>query len=233
MVKSISYFPRYAKVLTSTLLIGSPVAYLVYLHNSLSSTINHARQRGVLTSSTAPGISSIPASAFLSTHSMVHDRAYKAVPVSRVPAVKKDELITLYLRHTMGFFSSRFPQSYLLRFVVPFEQKKTFSEDHISNLDFKEGDVVCGLYRVTARTKNKVEFEMTPVGIVQGGRMSIGIQRKGDEWICSSETVMWKKAGEKELMPLERRAIRWMHELAAWWLLEAGTRYLIDLKKSN
>jgi len=133
----------------------------------------------------------------------------------------------------MGLFSSRFPQAYLLRLVSTPDERKTFQQGHISTLNFVEGDIVCGVYRVAARTESKVEFEMKPMGIVQGGRLVIGIEANGDELVCSSETVMWKRAGEKRLMPLEMGVARWMHELASWWLLDSGTRYLAALKQTS
>ena len=40
------------------------------------------------------------------------------------------------------------------------EEQRSFKASHLSSLNFNEGDLVCGVYRVIARTKNKVEFEM-------------------------------------------------------------------------
>lgn len=131
----------------------------------------------------------------------------------------------------MSLFSRRFPQAYILRLISTQENRKTFNPIYISTLDFKEGDVVNGLYRVAARNGGKVEFDMAPIGILKGGRMVIGVERRGEELICSSRVVMWKEAGEKGSMPLERAVPMWLHEIVSWWLLDSGTRYLTELGK--
>lgn len=228
-----SCLARYPKVVASVLVIGCPVTYLLYLHRSLARTTQRTSKQGVLTASTSHNISSIPPSDLTSEYFMVHDRAYKFIPASRFPALEQDELLTMYLRHTMSLFSSRFPQAYLIRMVCSPEEKATFNQDYIRKLDFKEGDLVNGMYRVVVRTKGKVEFEIKTMGIVRGGRMVIGVEEKADEWECSSETAMWKRVGEKKPMPLEKGLLKWSHELASWWLLDSGTKYLMGLKKDN
>ncbi|RDL38548.1 uncharacterized protein BP5553_02888 [Venustampulla echinocandica] len=224
---------RHPKIVASVLVIGCPVTYLLYLHRSLSRTTSRTSKQGLLTESTSHSISSIPSSDLTSEYFMVHDRAYKSIPASLFPALGQEELLTTYLRHTLSLFSSRFPQAYLIRMVSTPEEKRTFKHDYIRALDFKEGDLVCGAYRVAVRTKGKVEFEIKTMGIVKGGRMVISIEEKADEWECSSETVMWKRVGEKSPMPLERGILKWSHELASWWLLDSGTRYLMGLKKQS
>jgi hypothetical protein len=232
MGQHISHLTKHPRLLVSTLLISTPIAYLIYLHKTLSQTTHHVQRRGRLTPLTAPNITSIPDSAFRSEHHMIHDLASKSIPASRIPSLSQQELLVLYLRHTMRLFSSRFPQAYMLRLISPKEDRISFASKYISNLEFIEGDLVCGMYRVVARTACTVEFEMKPVGIVKGGRMVVGVERNGEEWVCSSKTLMWKDAAEKGLMPLELRAMRWLHELAAWWLLDSGTRFLRGLKKT-
>lgn len=228
-----SYLGRHPKLLASAVLISSPIAYLIYLHKSLAQTTHHVQNRGLLSKSSASGICSIPPSALESKQYMIHDRASKSISISLVPSLSQQELLTLYLRHTMRLFSTRFPQAYLLRLISSPEGRASFTASHISSLDFIPGDLVCGMYRVTLRTEHTVEFEMKPVGVVKGGRMVIGIVQNSDELLCSSETIMWKDAGEKGLMPLEMGVARWMHELASWWLLDSGTRFLKAFKKSN
>ena len=115
------------------------------------------------------------------------------------------------------------------------EQKRSFKKAYISALDFKEGDLVCGVYRVLLRRKDRVEFEirMNGVDFVEG-RLVISFEGKekedGDEVVFCSETFMWRKADEVRRMPLERRGIRWLHETAAWWLVDSGVKYLVDLE---
>jgi hypothetical protein len=158
--------------------------------------------------------------------------AQLSIPASKVPDLSLDELIILYIKHTMSRFA-RLPQAYLLKTISDTEKRKTFETDYVTTLDFKEGDLVNGIYRVKARSEGKIEFELMPIGVVKGSRLVIGIERKGDDFVCSSETVMWKDAGEKGLMPLERSVTKWMHEIAAWWLLRSGTKYLMSLKKNQ
>jgi len=128
---------------------------------------------------------------------------------------------------------SRLPQAYLLKTIADPEERKTFEVDYITTLEFKEGDLVHGFYRVIARSEGKVEFALKPLGVVKGSRLVIAIERRADEFVCSSETVMWKDAGEKGLMPLERRLAKWMHEIASWGLLRSGTKYLMSLKEGT
>ncbi|KAG4443284.1 hypothetical protein IFR05_001228 [Cadophora sp. M221] len=229
MDRYISYLARYPKTLATTLLIGYPIANVLYLHWSLSRIIQHGKESQRLTSRVKKTVSSIPEEAFSADHVMVHDWAQRSIPASKVPDLSLDELITLYLRHTMSQFS-RLPQAYLLKTIADAEERKTFETDYISTLDFKEGDLVHGIYRVIARSGGEVEFALKPLGVVKGSRLVIAIERKGDEFVCSSETVMWKDAGERGLMPLERGIMKWMHEIAAWGLLRSGTKYLMSLK---
>lgn len=129
---------------------------------------------------------------------------------------------------------ARMPQAYVMKAIATPEERKTFEPSFIETLDFKVGDVVQGMYRVIARSEGKVEFEMTPlVGVMRGGRLVISIERIGDELVCGSETVMWKDAGEEEKMHLEKGVVKWLHEIASWGLLKAGTKYLMNLKKEK
>jgi len=213
-----------------------PLAYILIfrpLHRSLSRSTTHTTTQTRLTPSLTQNISSIPASAFNSPHTAIHDCAYRTVPASLVPDLLEQELLKLYLRHTMGTFSSKFPQAWILRRLVTPERRKTFARSHISALHFEEGDVVCGVYKVVARRGGRVEFamEMPKMGVVRGGRLVVSVERKGEEVVCGSETVMWKDAKEKRKMPLEGGFGKWAHEMAAWWLLDSGVWFLQKIKK--
>ncbi|GIK07591.1 hypothetical protein Aspvir_003257 [Aspergillus viridinutans] len=98
-----------------------------------------------------------------------------------------------------------------------------------SRLDFKEGDLVCGAYRVILRTPGKVEFELKPLGAVRA-RLAITITEKDDQMVFMNETLMWKPKGEKGVMLLETAVGKWLHELTAWWMVDSGVKYLKDLK---
>lgn len=97
---------------------------------------------------------------------------------------------------------------------------------------FKEGDVVCGFYTVVLRTEEKVEYALKPLGPVNG-RLVISVEQKGNETVFSSQTVMWKGQHDKIMMPLERSVMKWLHELASWWLLDLGTHYMTSLEKQK
>ena len=73
MDRYISYITRYPKTLATALLIGYPIANVVYLHWSLSRTIQHGKESKRLTSAVKKTISSIPEEALSSDHVMVHD----------------------------------------------------------------------------------------------------------------------------------------------------------------
>lgn len=115
------------------------------------------------------------------------------------------------------------------------EQKRTFKKSHIAALDFQKGDVACGVYHVNVRRRDKVEFEIRMHGVdFVEGRLVIRFQEVEQEGkdliIFFSETCMWRRVDEKRRMPLERRGLRWMHETAAWWLVDSGVKYLMDLE---
>jgi len=228
-----SYLRRYPKLLASALLIGAPIANIFYTHWSLSRFVQHGKELKRLTPSVKKTISSIPDEALSTENVMFHDWAQRSIPVSKVPDLSSDELVILYLRHTMSRFA-RMPQAYVMKAIATPEERKTFEPSFIETLDFKVGDVVQGMYRVIARCEGKVEFEMTPlVGVMKGGRLVISTERKGDELVCGSETVMWKDARDKEKMHLEKGIVKWFHEIASWGLLKAGTKYLMSLKEKD
>ncbi|KFX91908.1 hypothetical protein V490_05661, partial [Pseudogymnoascus sp. VKM F-3557] len=81
----------------------------------------------------------------------------------------------------------------------------------------------------------KVEFEMVMAkekreGAPEG-RLVVGGKEVGDEWEWWSETVMWIEDGG--MMPLEKKTVGLLHEVAAWWLLGRGVSYLQGLKKAE
>lgn len=137
------------------------------------------------------------------------------------------------VRRNMTAFS-RFPQALVLAMAskTP-EQKESFKAGYLAALDFEVGNLVCGVYQVVVRRWDRVEFEikMETVDFVQA-RLAISFEESSQEGnvVFCSETVMWKRADEGRKMPLERPVLRWMHETAAWWLMDSGVRYLVDLE---
>ncbi|KAH8667343.1 hypothetical protein BGZ60DRAFT_409057 [Tricladium varicosporioides] len=224
---------QYPKLLISVALVGTPITYLIYLHQSLSRKINHVSKKGILTSTTTHRVSTIPTSAISSDHLMYYDMSSIVIRKTLLPSVSKGELLTMYLRHNMCLFSSRFPQAWILRLMCTREERASFTQGYLQNLKFEEGDLVNGVYRILVRSGGKVELELKTAGAMQGGRLLIEIVESGDNYMFVNETVMWKEAGEKAQMPMERGLAKGLHELASWWLLDAGTRFLIGLKEQK
>ncbi|KFY43703.1 hypothetical protein V495_03835 [Pseudogymnoascus sp. VKM F-4514 (FW-929)] len=233
-----SRLTAHPKLLVSALAVAAPIAYLSYLHYSLAQTTSHVRSSGPLTRAAVSDISSVPSSVLGGEYRMVRDRAWKRVPKEEMPRLGGEEMLKLYLRETMGLFAKRFPQAYLLR-VVAQGGAKTFEKEYIDGCTFAEGEVVAGVYKVVKNEGGekgaKVEFEMVMAkekreGAPEG-RLVVGGKEVGDEWEWWSETVMWIEDGGK--MPLEKKTVGLLHEVAAWWLLGRGVSYLQGLKKAE
>ena len=97
------------------------------------------------------------------------------------------------------------------------------------SLDYNEGDIACGLYRVAARTPNSVEFEFLPPAPVTG-RLVLSYEEKDANILFITETAMWKTKDNKVPFPLEVSFLKYLHEMAAWWLIDSGVRYLMDME---
>lgn len=261
------------------------LASLYYLHNKLGRSTQHISRSGTLASfSISDRVDTVPESVFSTGQFFsLYDRAWRAVPKGTLPEVddlpselgsesdtadnpdqsddqnlKCGRLLTLYLRHTMTQFSRVLPQAWILWLMSPAGSlhRRSFQPAYIQRLDFREGDVVCGMYVVKLRTTNKVEFDIRPPTSTSrptnssgagddsktgrsgmNARLVISIQEgKGDEdadkYIFSSDTIMWKAADDDGVvLPLEKAPVKWMHELAAWGLLDSGVRYLQGLKR--
>lgn len=226
-------------IFTATSIITSSSAIYFYIfHERLSKRIAHKSHLGTLSTATKPpSIESIPEAVFGDEYFTLYDYASKSVPRACLPESETtDMLFTKLVRRNMRAFS-RFPQALVLAMAskTP-EQKRSFQTGYLAALDFEVGDLVCGVYRVVARKRNRVEFEITmeTVDFVQG-RLAISyeesssLEAEGEVLFCS-ETVMWKRADEVRKMPLERPVLKWMHETAAWWLMDSGVRSLTDLE---
>jgi len=96
---------------------------------------------------------------------------------------------------------------------------------------------VCGVYRVAARKEDSVELEMSRGDVV--GRLVIGyvVDKEQDTVTFSNETVMWSRKDEDGggggKIPLENRVVRFFHEMTAWWLMDSGVCYLMDMDGSE
>ncbi|RMZ75368.1 hypothetical protein DV738_g5507, partial [Chaetothyriales sp. CBS 135597] len=165
-----------------------------------------------------------------------------------------EELLTRYLRHTMVEFQ-RFPQAWVLWLVTAAAaggkegRRRTFDKRYLASLPFEAGDVVNGVYKVLGREGSVVVFGMAQ-GAVEGRMVvSIGDERERldartgawvavaqvegggdkdeqDRAVVKNELFMWVKRSEGVVMPMERSVPRWLHEVANWWLMDEGTRWL-------
>ncbi|KAN0111108.1 hypothetical protein V8E51_007495 [Hyaloscypha variabilis] len=227
MTRDMAFFRPSTGLITSAIIIGTPIVYLSFVHARLSQRIHHTTKKGTATATEIINVESISHSVIEEKCFMIHDIASKPVRKELLPTLDTNTLLTTFIRNTMTRFSS-FPQAWLLRLI---SDHTTFKKTYIEKLEFKDGDVVCGVYRVVLRTEEKVELLMKQ-GSVEG-RLVVGIEPKGEDMVFYSETVMWKGKDDKTVMPLERAVPKWLHELASWRLLDLGTNYLVDLRKSS
>ncbi|KAJ5160255.1 uncharacterized protein N7482_007259 [Penicillium canariense] len=221
-------------VTVSTVITGGSAIYFYMLHRRLSSRIEHKSHRGKLSASCPKPIEmeSIPETVFTDRYFALYDHASQSVQRPSLPKnVSTDQLLTKLVRRNMTAFS-HFPQALMIRLVsrAP-EEQRSFKASYISSLDFDQGDLVCGVYRVIARSKNKVEFEIKMKNMeFINGRLAISFREMESAVVFSSETLMWRRSEETQSMPLEKPLLRWMHETAMWWLIDSGVRYLVEME---
>ncbi|KAK2773468.1 hypothetical protein FQN53_004147 [Emmonsiellopsis sp. PD_33] len=233
--KTLNLALTYPKTLTTLLVLGTPTIYFLRLHRQLSRKIQHSRRTGSLSSfPLTTNVRSIPAGTLTSPTRAVYDTATLSLPASSLPSehdLPAEELLTHYLRRNMQNFSW-FPQARLLRLTSrTAAEKQTFEPGYLQRAGFREGELICGIYTVVGRRGGVVEFELKPTGAMRG-RLVISVERRGEggdgEVVFGSETVMWKGEGEKGVLPLEVGLLRFLHEMAAWWLLVSGTGWLVE-----
>lgn len=217
---------------TTAVLTGSSAVYFYVFHQRLSARIRHQSHCGKLSSSHQPvDITSVPDSVFSEEYFALHDRSSKSVPRACLPGnVPLELLLTKLIRRNMSAFA-HFPQALALRlFSKSSEERQSFKAAHLATLDFRVGDLVCGVYRVSARSSNKVEFEISMKNMdFVSGRLAVSYHDQGEEVLFCTETLMWRRADEAQTMPIENPFLRWLHETAAWWLIDSGVKYLVDL----
>lgn len=248
--------PLREKMLPTTLLLATTTTTLIL---ALYLTTKHARLKSRVTSTLLPASALKSATlASLPKHLLDNPEQYRilyyrdTIPLPSNGSLhgRSDagaELFTRLMRHNIRTFSLWTPQSWILYsyFLLSPEQRTSFSAAHIAALDFAEGDLVCGVYRVLARSAMGCEMGMSTSGSMGlpesfGGRLvtrveeALNAEREGEgdgrQWLVT-ETLQWvlhTSAAEKKnfKLPLERSPMRWMHELASWGLLVSGARWL-------
>ncbi|KAI9928437.1 hypothetical protein ASPWEDRAFT_38722 [Aspergillus wentii DTO 134E9] len=207
-------------------LTGSSAVYFYFFHRSLAKRLQHSSHHGTLPSSLSSSISSIPDPIYTERYYSIVDHVSRTVPRRLLPPKDPSLLLTLLLRRNMIAFA-RFPQALMIRLVTGDYQ--SFKPSHINSLDMKEGDVVCGVYRVKHREPTRVEFEMQNMKF-GGGRLVVSVSEQDGQVVFSNHTVMWRLKEEKGRLPLEWALVRFVHEVSAWWVVDSGVRYLMDLE---
>ena len=215
-------------LLVPPVVIGSALVYLFLLYQRLASRILHTSHAGTLRNCVSNTITSIPKAIYTEEYRSVYDHASRPVPRRLLPGTAPEELFTKLVRRNMSTFVL-FPQAWAIWATTPFAQRHTFKASYIDSLDFQEGDIVCGLYRVIVRTSNTVELEFMEPAPVQG-RLVINFQEIDATLAFSTGMAMWENRNDKTIMPLERPVARPLHQMTAWWLLDSGVRYLMDLQ---
>jgi hypothetical protein len=220
-------------VTATAVLTGSSAIYFYIFHKKLSARIQHRSHCGKLATSPKPcEIESIPEPVFTDKYFTRYDRSSKSVARYLLPScMTTEQLFTKLVRRNITAFT-HFPQALMIRMTCKTaEELQSFQASHISSLDFNKGDLVSGVYRVIARSTNKVEFEMEMKNMeFVHGRLALSFEEKDGNVTFSSETVMWRRADETRTMPLEIRVVRFVHETSTWWLIDSGTKYLMDLE---
>ena len=148
---------------------------------------------------------------------------------------------------------SKMPQAYLLRLMAPSDARETFTKEYLDIIDFKVDDLVNGSYRVVYRDHGTCVFGML-YGPVEG-RLVVSIEdetskldhqtgersklyKEGDidedaVTISKNQLFIWVAKDAKVIMPMERSLPRWVHETAAWWMMDSGIKYLCSLRQKE
>jgi hypothetical protein len=218
---------------SGTITLASVYLYARYYHQSLASQVSHqavdttgrkrARENGEL--------ETLPTDLLENPQifRIIHDRDEKTLDDAQIfDHNNVEELFTKLVRRNMTCFA-KLPQSWMLSMMAKTpEQKVSFKQSHLLGIDYVEGDLFCGFYRVIKRDALKVEINMEPppgAGPLRG-RLVVSLNRRGGEAFLRTETLQWVEADAKVALPLERAPIRFMHEMASWWLLVSGAAFI-------
>ena len=220
-------------ILLVSALLTFTVSSLYILHRTLNSKL-HASHQSTIPTAISARIRSIPEDVLTSQdkYTKFYDRSLRSVPRRLLPDAPLPGLLTCLLRRNFTAFA-HFPQAWILRLSTPSHDRHTFSSDYLHSSDFKEGDRICGVYRAVVRTDNQVELAMARGAVT--GRLVIGYEYDEDKEMVhfSNETVMWLPKDKGGNIPLENPFLRFLHEMAAWWLMASGVRFLMDLEGAD
>jgi hypothetical protein len=223
-------------VSTGAVTLAGVFLYARYLHGSFRSQVQHRSMdaTGRRAASKNGELETLPKE--LLDHPedfrIIHDRDEKKLAHSEVfESGHAEELFTKLTRRNMAAFSN-LPQSWMMSAMAKTpEQRHSFMKSHLHEIDYREGDLFCGFYRVIKRSPFKVEIDMEPppgVGPLSG-RLIVSLNRSAGGAVLRTETLQWIEKSSNTALPLERPSIRFMHEMATFWLLVSGAAYLESL----
>jgi hypothetical protein len=221
---------------TGILGLASAIAYTKHKHSSLEAKLyrhtvlpqerEQEREKG--------NLQSIP-QALLGTQeapALLHEKCSIAIPNYTI-SNDSPKHFTQLLRHNMISFA-RLPQAWIFWLVMP-KQRHTFSQAYIERLDFIEGDLVCGVYRVVKASATCVEMGMKvpPRFGAVGGLLVVRLQANPDSGVSMiTETLQWTLDGTIKDLPLSKPLPKFLHEFASASLLASGAGFLENLHGS-
>lgn len=215
---------------------ASVVLYVRYLHQRYLSQVQHQAvdAAGRQAAYENNELETLPQELldYPQMYRIVHDRDEKKLTgFHPLDHDNVEKLFTKLIRRNMTAFS-HLPQSWMMSLLAKTpEQKESFKKSHLLTIDYQEGDLYCGFYRVMKRSPFKIEVNMEPpldAGPLQG-RLVVSLDQGSDGALLRTETLQWIEADSKMALPLERAPIRFMHEMASWWLLVSGATFLESL----
>jgi hypothetical protein len=162
------------------------------------------------------------------TPALLHEKCSLPLP-NYALSNDSPEHFTRLLRHNMSSFA-RYPQAWLLWLALP-KSRHTFLRAYFEDLEFVEGDPVCGVFRVVKSKPTYIELRLEPpprFGTVAGLliiRLETGTTPdSGVELI--TETLQWTLEGTIKDLPLSKPLPKLLHEFASANLLISGAAFL-------
>ncbi|CAK4034438.1 uncharacterized protein RCC_00054 [Lecanosticta acicola] len=217
-----------------TLSVASAVLYPLVLHYALGRqvTLSHLNSGARAASVEVKEIESLPSDVIERSkrYRIYHDKIVKFLPNFTVALSNRNEdIFTRVLRRNMVNFSTTL-QGYLLWFAAK-DERRTFTKQYIESLDFRDGDLVCGVYRVVKRTPLKAELAIEPTKDLAhvSGLIVITVRPRNEGAILTSETIQWIKKDNGLVLPLERWLYSFMHSITSRSLILKAARYLDEI----
>jgi hypothetical protein len=130
---------------------------------------------------------------------------------------------------------ARYPQAWIFWLLLP-NHRQTFSQFYIERLDFLEGDLVCGVYRVVKAKPTYVELsmEMPPRFGSVAGLLVIRLETTQDSGVVlATETLQWTLEGTMSDLPLSKPLPKLLHEFASASLLISGPDFLESVRSQE